>query len=319
MSTAATTPNPAQVTPPSPETMPLTDLRAQIANPTTAQPAPEPALPPTPAPAPATPPSSEPFKIVKTTDGFEIQTYPTADKPPITFKGTTLEEAAGKLAASSIEASRTITELRKSPAAPQHPEPTPASAQGFSTQAVAEKYAAVDLSKISAADFNALYYSALASDVGEAQALANARSNGFRTVGDFYQAMGQMQETTEATIWRDLSVQFSAAAPDFPHTAEAANVLGDIMEKAGIVQPTVENMKMAWAYAKSEGKIKPLSQEEIAAQRSGSFSQPKAVTPPPVIPSNQQSIAREDTSANAYAMPIGDLKKLLLQAQANKQ
>lgn len=111
-----------------------------------------------------------------------------------------------------------------------------------------------------------------------------ARAFGFKNAEEYQQALSRVQQSTEQFAGQNLSIQFSAAAPDFNATPENSEKLLDTIDNLGLTE--------GFAKGSTEQQVKILRaahafalQSKIYEPKPAQAALPTPPIPPPPIPS----------------------------------
>jgi hypothetical protein len=242
-----------------------------------------------PASEPAAPTDS-PFRITALQNGEQEVTLATGQK----YRGKDLNEVLGKVAAAQVEASRTISELRRAPQQQEAPKPAEPAQQSAPT-------AQIDPA---------------------AQVLADmtAQGLGFRDAAELKTAIAQFRETSAGfnqTIEQQrndaAAREFVTSTPDFVATPANVAKMGDVFEEFQW-EPTAKNFKAAFDILKGRGHLEAVTSEQVATPNRASNGQflPKSAMPTPPTPAAPTPVAAppdpwamsdEQWSAYAASMP----------------
>jgi hypothetical protein len=226
-----------------------------------------PTVPAAPAPVVVPEPVANPNEPVinQTADGrFEI-VLPTGGR----YLGATAQEAALNLARGKVEADRTIQTLRQ-PA----PDPAPQAPQVAPEVAAARSY--------------------LLDELAQGIGLPNGQA--------LIQKFNELGSVGEAHSAEQVASGFYQLAPDFPNNPQNVDLLTGMVDQMGLPM-TPYGLQAAHLIAVSQGKYKPLTQQEVQLQRMQALGiNPSTIVPPtpaPVLP-GQAPNAQNSDSFNPY-------------------
>lgn len=202
-------------------------------------------------PAPPAPEVTEidGIKYGKTPEGKYFAELPTGAK----YIGDSEQQVAINIAKGKVEADRTIHSLKN----PQ-PAPTPEPAEP------ADVIAARNI---------------LLDEVAKGIGLSSGQ--------ELQQRLGIINRVAEEQTHEQIAAGFYQMCPEFPTSEQATETLLQIKEQNGFPD-TPQGLRAAHMIAMAEGKYKPLSQEQIQAQRMQALGIPSEAlrppTPAPMIP-----------------------------------